>query len=840
MALEHIKIPAITPFVVYQVGGTAQTLFTIPFTFFESKEIQVFVGTTPLTIGVDYGVVGTGGYDKGFPGGFIILVAPVANNTVIIRRWMILERLVDFPNSGPLNIASLNTTFDKLIAIDQQLNFRQEQLETLVANLPKPEPLPPPDPRLDRAILLPVNDPTSHEVPLSRAGHLFGFSFATGAIEMQRGIVYPSSEQGPPSAILPAAGARANTTLGFDAVGALVVKPPDDRLDRAMLFPVGDPFNHVIPASRAGHLFAFDNAAEMRMERGIIYPPGEAGINSVLPIPATRANKVIGFDSLGDLSLNSVFGGSVLPNAGNIDYTAPPPPAVLRNVANKLDEFLSIKDFGSNVGTGDQAADDAALVAAITYFNSIADADDRAFSTLHYPDGVYSHGPCAVPILCGRFAIRGNSDSGTMILFMGGGTNTWLTLGDATHAVDHVTVSGLSIDNIAAPVSPGTTLFKLANSRDCIFRQLYLRYFDTICSIGTSGGALAIGTSVQQCTGFSRNKGRSAFELVNGQIFACHGVSFRVDGVPIPAANTPLATTAGTNVFLQVGSFQVVLVQRCLFSYFDYGLVISANDGVSALEYWITDVDFVYCKHNPILLFANTGGVVQAIQVHSCRFDSWETEDVLIGGPGINDFHSFIGNNFSRAGRDNFLLTSPVSNLIVANNRFFYSNTFASTGLAAITLAAGGGGAIIIGNVNHLGAQRAPWGIYVAANVDDYMISNNMMMGATGSIHVEVDSLASKKRRIHNNTRVNAVAYQGYAGVSFADISGGNYTNTTPFPMSVCIDAGTINSASIDGIAIGNHPGPWNLEPGSTLAVSASGGGSTGNAVPTLIINISG
>jgi hypothetical protein len=135
---EHIKIDDIAPRVVYTVGGTPQTVFAVPFPFFDNTNLVVSVGGVVKLLTTDYTVTGAGLS----AGGSVTLIAAAQNTIVVILRATILERVTDFPKSGPLDPDGLNTDLDRFVAMLQE----RETAADRFLRLPEDEAvLPPPD-----------------------------------------------------------------------------------------------------------------------------------------------------------------------------------------------------------------------------------------------------------------------------------------------------------------------------------------------------------------------------------------------------------------------------------------------------------------------------------------------------------------------------------------------------------------------------------------------------------------------------------------------------------------------------------------------------------------------
>lgn len=105
------------------VGGTPTTgPFVFGFVIFATDDINVYNGTTLLTEGVDYTVTPTPGTEGGYDGGSVTLTVAVSNTTITIAYEPDLKRLDDFPDAGPFNIGTLNTTLDRFVTLIQYLN----------------------------------------------------------------------------------------------------------------------------------------------------------------------------------------------------------------------------------------------------------------------------------------------------------------------------------------------------------------------------------------------------------------------------------------------------------------------------------------------------------------------------------------------------------------------------------------------------------------------------------------------------------------------------------------------------------------------------------------------
>jgi hypothetical protein len=150
--MAHVTIPATDPYILYTASG-GQTVFVIPFPFFATADIVVAVND--VVLGGGFTVTGTS-VDGGFSSGTVTFtVGRTVNDRVAIYRRTPLRRTTDFPYpSTTLNIQSLNTDLDRIVALQQEAG--QDYA---------------------RALRVPDSDPVPTELPAAaaRAGKLLTF-----------------------------------------------------------------------------------------------------------------------------------------------------------------------------------------------------------------------------------------------------------------------------------------------------------------------------------------------------------------------------------------------------------------------------------------------------------------------------------------------------------------------------------------------------------------------------------------------------------------------------------------------------------------------------------------
>ncbi|UFN47964.1 hydrolase [Roseomonas sp. OT10] len=218
-------------------------------------------------------------------------------------------------------------------------------------------------------------------------GLLLGSGFAVaGAGESEGGTVAFAVPPAPGAQVLLRRRLRIDRTTDFQPNGVLRANTLNDELDRqtAALQEVSE-----------------DLTGTIRLD------PGEAGGRLVLPLKPARANRLLGFDSTGDLAVFS---------RGETTLSVPFPGGIPRTVEDKLAEILSARDFGA---TGDSVTDDGpALQAAMN-------AAAAAGKVLEIGEGTFrTTMPLVLPGAAAGLSMRG------AILYAGPDGNAALTLGE--------------------------------------------------------------------------------------------------------------------------------------------------------------------------------------------------------------------------------------------------------------------------------------------------------------------------------------------------------------------------------------------------------------------------
>lgn len=120
---------------VQYTATSGQTTFAVPFEFFENSDLKVYRNSTLQTITTHYTLTGAGVTG----GGNLTFVSGVTLNDIItIVRDIPIQRVTDFPLSGPFNITALNLQLDQLTAMIQEVNTLVTTRVPLLAEFDQP------------------------------------------------------------------------------------------------------------------------------------------------------------------------------------------------------------------------------------------------------------------------------------------------------------------------------------------------------------------------------------------------------------------------------------------------------------------------------------------------------------------------------------------------------------------------------------------------------------------------------------------------------------------------------------------------------------------------------
>jgi hypothetical protein len=441
--MTHIIFPDTAPDADY-VAVAAQTIFDIDFPFFSgATDIDVYrlpAGSTTwvlLTYNSQYSVTGTVGYESGYPGGYITLVTPAtADDRIAIRRSVGLQRLTDFPTSGPFQVRTLNTELDRLTAADQDLaGLLGRTVRAPIFDSGPLGALPDASARAGRALVFDGDGAVSVGTIAEVAGTLMAMErVGTGA---QTTWTLPVSVAGGSRSVIVAIDGVVQPVTSYSVSEFTLTfgeAPPlnsavDVRVIGAALsvpFQVGDTTAGFFTWSRTGDgatLTFSIIGAPLSLSDGYAVAINGISQEPTASFTVDSAAGTITFSEAPPLSSRIVITCLGFPRPIT-EYTAPFTGAISRTLQGRLGETISVKDFGA-VGDG-TTVNTTAIQAAITAAAAIGGA-------VYIPPGLYLTGPLTIP-----------------------GTATALTIyGDA---------ADLIMESAHTPTTTGGAILKLANS----------------------------------------------------------------------------------------------------------------------------------------------------------------------------------------------------------------------------------------------------------------------------------------------------------------------------------------------------------------------------------------
>jgi hypothetical protein len=180
-------------------------------------------------------------------------------------------------------------------------------------------------------------------------------------------------------------------------------------------FPTNSPFPAEVAENRFDQVvFGLQQAAD-NLARAFQYGPMDASATPVLPVPAARASRLLGFNAAGGIQLYPVEAGTaqgvfLQDGAG----------AVLRTVQSKFTEMLSVADFGA---AGDGQTDDTnAIQAAFNAASSLGRMVLIPPGTWNVSSTVTLLGGARGLIMQGAIRYTGAAPTSVLVLGSGGAT----------------------------------------------------------------------------------------------------------------------------------------------------------------------------------------------------------------------------------------------------------------------------------------------------------------------------------------------------------------------------------------------------------------------------------
>lgn len=512
-------------------------------------------------------------------------------------------------------------------------------------------------------------------------------------------------------------------------------------------------------------------------------------------------------------------------NADLIDYDPPFLGALTSGytVENKLEQYVSVKDFGA---VGDGVTDDtAAFNTAIAYLNTIS------YSAVLVLEGNLVINGSLTPITTPRKVIDGygatiNHDGGTLFSF-GVGGNTGI-------------VKGIRYSCPASPTA-GTCFISLEGCNQCEVRDITGRV-NQFAKIGLSsfvGGYIFENVNVSTINGVQTviDHGTGAVSQINNLVLTAIGTSRVLN------QTTPSGATATAIKFSD--AWDTAIWSGLLVNGYLYGLDINrttANVNISNGR--VTNFYFDFCANGIRMKNTALGG-----GINNWYFSSgWS---VGMDGYSIDiDSGSFANIKFEAvqallAGKNNWRINgSGFTDITIQNCVGQFANRFnaTNTGTDQDDFVALSGGFRVFNSrfgqsANNFVAAGVPnwqgrYGMNIAtAFITKYFIQGNQMEGLTADCNFSAANNilpvgSEYAGYISNNMVYNGASRPAYAitDTLAAPVSAAVQTYRNPFGLDLHIYGGTVSDITHNGVTVAAAgPVTLNLSPGDTWSVTYAG-----------------
>lgn len=124
-----INISDNNPRITYSIAeGSTQTVFSVPFEFFDNNDLVVYVDGVTKSEGLDYTIIGGDGstgtitFVTATPPDVQQVTGAAGGTEVTIARHMPIERTTDFLAGQDINRAALNTQLDEIVSLVADLD----------------------------------------------------------------------------------------------------------------------------------------------------------------------------------------------------------------------------------------------------------------------------------------------------------------------------------------------------------------------------------------------------------------------------------------------------------------------------------------------------------------------------------------------------------------------------------------------------------------------------------------------------------------------------------------------------------------------------------------------
>ena len=677
-------ISDVTRRVVYS-GSAGTGPYTFTFEVLTQGDIGVYKNSTLLTLTTDYTVtINVDGT------GYITLVsAATAADTIAIFGNKGIQRSTDFVTGGDLFANSLN---DEL---DAQTIFAQQNAEAIV-----------------RAIRAPQFDPANIDMTLPKAADRVDGILQFDANGKPTVVSASQFVAGLSGSIIGANYITNNATGDGTTVNFTLSSAPGSKGNLQIY--IDGVYQNKATFSLAGTTVTFTEA-----------PPLNASVEFI-----------IGY------SIGSTSG-----DATGIDFTQQGTGAVSRTVANKLYEFVSVKDFGA---VGDGVTDDTAAIQA---------ALDSNASSVTFPKGTYLSNALTVP---SNIKIIGENGSTIKAIASLSGSLFENVLYPTNPGNTNISFNNLVINGNKASAAVNESMIKLGHCTNVTIED---------CLIYDSDG---FGIDIQGSTSTILIKGNKILDGNSGGI-NLNGVTAmgnRVTGNHIKGCQA-------SGLIVQGGTKFVVISENiCEYNGLTNGNGISAGNSQSCV------INNNICRYNSYTAQAGSGIGINpsgynclnhTITGNICEYNGDDGIDIAPGSGDSSNYHSVTGNqlNYNIGAGINVGGAGSAEFLTIGNN-YITGNGAAGIQFDSGT---GSGRSSITGNVITSNGQITSGSPAIRAYDNQLQIVGNTIRDLTGSPTQNGISATGDGDIILGNHVANVVSYEFSITNDNDHLIGFNYGN---------------------------------------------------------------
>lgn len=583
------------------------------------------------------------------------------------------------------------------------------------------------------------------------------------------------------------------------------VQQMQEQINRELIIPVGaitnlDDFMADIIAAAAAAQIAV--AASQQLQ------PSRAAISALTPVSGTTSFiQAEGYASAGD-------GGAALWKKVN----ANPSPVLSVQAADAtwfkyVETVIKIEAAGA---VCDGVTDDLAA-----WNRCIAQANSTGYCAIVVPPGLGTY------ISSDTNAITADH---VYIVCLGG------TSGRIKHAPNIILFTwdnaftgggfiGGSIEVVGVATTGNLAFFIRSGSRWSCLNTEFINV-GQILEAGVDGGTSAQIITIENPTGYCANVGATLYHGAKGSGLFISGGSVYVGGVSVPINPAALTTAVDRTVLRLNGTWDTVVMTGGLYELFYRAVDIDCTAAKVINNVWVRGTIFDYSGQGVKIDCAATGNVV-SVRFLDCWITAWDGVGVTFSGAGAISYCSLINNLIFLTYTSGVVVNATCADVQINGNRIFSNNRSGGAG-DGIVLAGGIQSAMINGNRIGLDTTsvglpyRCRYGINIAADSTNYVITGNIVEGATAGFLIADNTTLNTTRRIGANGGTPNYAGVKNGGTWALPASTVAWGNKTPFMVHAMLFGGTVTVVANEGVTTGATAGTFPIRPGGSLTVTYS------------------